>query len=101
MLHTQAQNLGTECRVIQSQGGPARPRDSSPGRLVRAPKLRAHQAQGQLDARFPSTKLLASVLTPRRLNPPPARQRPKPRRLNRQGPHLQRLPKKCAPGRAY
>ena len=30
---------------------------------------RAHQAQGRLGAHFPSTKLLASVLTPRRLNP--------------------------------
>ena len=37
MLHPQAQNLGTECPVIQSQGGPARPRDSSPGRLDRPP----------------------------------------------------------------
>ena len=43
--------------------------------------LRAHQAQGWLDARFPSTKLLASVLTPRQLNPPSAQERPKPKRL--------------------
>ena len=57
--------------MIQSQGDPARPRDSSPGRLDRAPKHRtsgvadcAHQAQGRLGARFPKTKLLASVLTP-------------------------------------
>ena len=79
------------------------PRDSVPGRprlpqrlkpraAGSGPKHRAsgsagcaHQAQGPLDVRFPSTKLLASVLTPRRLNPLPARQRPKPRRLDRVG----------------
>ena len=31
---------GTECRVIQSQGGPARPRDSSPEQLDRPPSTR-------------------------------------------------------------
>ena len=44
--------------------------------------MRAHQAQGRLGARFPNTKLLASVLTPRRQNLPPARQRPKPGQLD-------------------
>ena len=44
--------------------------------------MRAHQAQGRLGARFPNTKLLARVLTPRRLNLPPARQCPKPGRLD-------------------
>ena len=39
--------------MIQSQGGPARPRDSSPGRLDRAPKHRACGSAGC--ARSPST----------------------------------------------
>ena len=89
MLHTQAQNLGTECRVIQSQGGPLperlKPRAAGSGPQAQSlwlGGLRAHQAQGQLDARFPSTKLLASVLTPKWLNPPPARERPKPSQLD-------------------
>ena len=36
----------TECHVVQSQGGPARPRDSSPGRLDRPPKPPKHKAAG-------------------------------------------------------
>ena len=83
-------------------------------------RLRARQAQGQLAARFPSTKPLSSFLNPRQLNPPPARKsthtRPKLRLLDPllaqdprtklrdwlincliacQGPHQQRLPNTC------
>ena len=37
--------------------------------------LRAHQAQGRLDARFPSTKPLESITNPKQLDAPAARAR--------------------------